>query len=248
MIDLPVNAFKAALLDNRLQRGVWCTLRDPLAMEMIAGCGFDWMLFDTEHSPLDAADVLSLAQAVAPYPVSPIVRPGSLNAAEIKKLLDIGMQSILVPFVENAAQAAHAAASVAYPPDGIRGVSAVTRASRFGRVAGYARRAREQICLIVQVETVAAMDNIEDIAGVPGIDAIFIGPADLAASMGYAGEPAHREVRTAVLDAIRRIRRAGRPAGILTMDSATYDGAVEAGATFVSRNVDIAALRKGLDC
>ncbi len=246
MVDLPVNAFKAALQENRLQRGVWCTLRDPLAVEMIAGCGFDWMLFDTEHSPLDTADVLSLAQAVAPYPVSPIVRPASLNAAEIKKLLDIGMQSILVPLVENAAQAELAAASVTYPPDGIRGVSAVTRASRFGRVEGYARRAREQICLIVQIETAAALDNIEDIAGVPGIDAIFVGPADLAASMGHAGDPGHPEVRTAVLDAIRRIRKAGRPAGLMTMDSATHDGAIEAGATFISRDIDIAALRKGL--
>lgn len=246
MSELPVNRFKSALRDRKLQHGVWCTMSDSLAAEMMADCGFDWMMFDTEHSPLDPIGVLPLLQAVAPYPVTPIVRPGSLNPAEIKKLLDLGAQTILVPYVQNAEEAALAAASVDYPPSGIRGVSGSTRASRFGKIAGYHRKAREEICLIVQVETQEALDQIEAIAAVPGIDAIFVGPADLAASLGHPGEPSHPDIREAVIDAIRRIRAAGKPPGILTLDPKLYEDAIEAGALFVSRNLDLTALRKGL--
>jgi 4-hydroxy-2-oxoheptanedioate aldolase len=240
------NAFKAALKEGRLQRGIWCTLRDSLAAEMMADCGFDWMMFDTEHSPMDPITVLPLLQAVAPYPVSPIVRPGSLNAAEIKKLLDLGAQTLLIPYVQNADEAAQAVAAVEYAPAGIRGVSGVTRATRFGKVAGYHKQARDEICLIVQVETLEALDQIEAIAAVDGIDAIFIGPADLAASMGHVGEPSHPDVTKALLESIRRITAAGKPAGALTTSSQVYDAAIEAGAVFMSKHVDMVALRNGL--
>ena len=246
MTALPVNAFKAALAEGRLQRGVWCTINESLVAEMVAGCGFDWMMFDTEHSALDPLTVLPLLQAVAPYPVSPIVRPGSLNAAEIKKLLDLGAQTLLVPMIQNAAMAAEAVAAVTYPPEGIRGVSGMTRATRFATVAGYHNAARAEICLILQVETLEAVANIEAIAAVEGVDAIFVGPADLAASMGYAGEPNHPDVTKAVLDAIRRIVATGKPAGILTTSAEVYDAAVAAGALFAARHVDMIALRKGL--
>ena len=246
MTDLPINRFKAALQARSLQRGIWCTLRDPLAAEMLAGCGFDWLMFDTEHSPMDPISVLPMLQAVAPYPVTPIVRPGSLNLAEIKKLLDIGAQTLLIPYVQDAAEAAQAVAAVSYPPAGLRGVAGITRASRFGTIKGYHKAAREQLCLIVQVETQSALDQIEAIAAVPGIDGIFIGPADLAASMGFPGEPNHPDVTAAVLDAIRRITAAGQPAGILTLNDAVHDQAIAAGAVFVSRDLDIAAMRKGL--
>lgn len=246
MTDLPKNAFKAALRAGQLQRGIWCTIRDPLVAEMLADCGFDWLMFDTEHSPMDPISVLPMLQAVAPYPVTPIVRPGSLNPAEIKKLLDIGAQTILVPYVQSAQEAAQAVAAVTYPPEGIRGVSGITRATRFGRIPGYHTRAREEICLIVQVETVEAMAKIEEIAAVPGVDAIFVGPADLAASLGFAGQPNHPTVTAAVLESIRRITAAGLPAGILTLNEAVYQEAIAAGALFAARDLDIAALRAGL--
>ena len=246
MSDLLRNTFKAALAERRLQRGIWCTIRDPLVAEMLAGCGFDWLMFDTEHSPMDPVSVLPMLQAVAPYPVSPIVRPGSLNAAEIKKLLDIGAQTILVPMVQNADEAAQAVAAVTYPPEGIRGVSGITRATRFGTTPGYHAKARDEVCLIVQVETVAALDQIEAIAAVPGIDGIFVGPADLAASLGYPGLPNHDAVTKVVLEATRRITAAGKPAGILTLSPEVADRAIDAGAVFVARDLDIAALRKGL--
>lgn len=246
MAELPKNRFKAAIVANRLQRGLWCALADPLAAELCAGAGFDWMLFDTEHAPTNSTTVLPLLQAAAPYPVSTLVRVTSLDPAEIKKVLDLGVQTILVPYIQNATEARLAAASVAYPPDGIRGVAASSRATQFGRIKGYHRKAREQICLIVQVETAAAIDEIEAIAATPGIDGVFIGPADLAASLGYPGEPGQPAVKKAVIDAIGRIRAAGLPAGILTMDPDLMAQAIEAGAVFHCSDMDVVALRNGL--
>jgi 4-hydroxy-2-oxoheptanedioate aldolase len=229
-----------------LQKGLWCALSDPLAIEMLAGCGFDWMLLDMEHSPTDLHNVLSLLQAMQGSPTTAIVRPPSLDVAAIKKLLDLGAQNLLIPYVQNAEEAALAVAAVTYPPEGIRGVAGMTRASGFTKIAGYHAKARAEICLMVQVETVSALQDLEAIAAVPGIDGIFIGPADLAGSMGHLGNPGHPEVKAAVLDGIRRIRALGLPPGVLTLDSAFADDCIEAGAVFVSRDFDLIALRKGL--
>lgn len=246
MPDLPKNTFKAAIARMELQKGLWCTMSDPLAAEMMADCGFDWMMFDTEHSPMDPISLLPLLQAVAPYPVTPIVRPSGLNAAEIKKLLDLGAQTLLIPYIQNAAEAAEAVAAVTYPPAGIRGVAGVTRATRFGKIPGYHKTARSEICLLLQVETAEALGNLDAILATPGVDGIFIGPADLAASLGYPGEPNHPEVTAKVLDAIRRIRAAGKPPGILTLSEEVKQQAIEAGAVFVAGDLDLVALRKGL--
>ena len=244
-MDLPLNTFKAALKAGRQQIGLWCSMTDPTGVEMLAGCGYDWMLFDTEHAALDPITVLPLLQAVAPYPVHPMVRPGSLNLAEIKKLLDCGAQTLMIPYVQNAEEARLAAASVAYPPDGVRGVAGITRATRFGAIPNYARRARAEICLIVQVETAEALGEIEAIAAVEGVDAIFIGPADLAASLGRPGEPTHPEVKSAVLDAVRRVRAAGLPAGILSVNRTFLTEAIDAGTLFTAVDIDAAILRRG---
>lgn len=213
---------------------------------MLAASGFDWMLFDTEHSPMDALSVLPLLQAAAPYPVSPIVRPGSLNAAEIKKMLDLGAQNILVPMVNTAEETAYAVACVEYPPAGIRGVSGLTRATGFATIPAYHKKAREEIAVLVQVETPEAVANIEAMAAVPGVDGIFVGSADLAAGIGHAGEPSHPEVQAFVLDAIRRIRAAGKPPGFLSTDLDFIDKVIEAGVVFVANDIDLAALKRGL--
>ena len=155
---------------------------------------------------------------MAPYPVHPIVRPSSLDPAEIKRFLDCGVQSLLIPYVQNVEEAQLAAASVAYAPEGIRGFAGITRASRYGTIPNYAKRAREEICLMVQIETQEALEQLEAIAKVPGVDAVFIGPADLAASMGYPGEPSHPEVKKACIEGMKRIRAVGKPAGFLTLD------------------------------
>ncbi len=246
MSDLPRNHFKHALAAMQLQRGLWCQIGDSLAAEMMAGAGYDWMLFDTEHSALDPASVLPLMQAAAPYPVSVIVRPPSLDVAVIKKLLDLGARTILVPMVQNAQEAALAVAAVRYPPRGIRGVAGATRAAGFGRIPGYHKHAHEETCLLVQVETVEAVAEIEAIAALEGVDGIFVGPADLAASLGYPGETGHPVVVAAVLDAIRRIRAAGKAPGVLAIDPALYDAAIEAGAVFVSKTLDLVALRRAI--
>ena len=243
-MDLPKNRFKQGLAEGRQQLGVWTAIRDPAAVEMLAGCGFDWMTLDCEHAPNDVDRILSLLQAMAPYPCAPVVRPTCLDAAEIKRLLDIGAQNILVPYVQNAEEARLAAAAVAYPPEGIRGVAGITRASRFGTVPEYIARARDEICLIVQIETRTALDNLEEIASVPGIDAVFIGPADLAASLGHGGDQRHPEVRAAITDAITRLRAMGKPVGFLSANDEALEEVVAAGTTFTSIDVDILILQR----
>ncbi|MEN9060829.1 MULTISPECIES: HpcH/HpaI aldolase family protein [Ponticoccus] len=243
-MDLPVNRFKAALKEGRRQIGVWNTIPDPSVVELLAGCGYDWLLIDTEHSPATDVMTLPLMQAAAPYPVTQILRPGWNDPVEIKRLLDSGAQTVLVPYVQTAEEAAKAVAACHYPPKGMRGVSGLTRASRYGAIADYGPRAGEEICVLVQVETVAALDQIEEIAAVDGVDGIFVGPADLAASMDLMGQTAHPKVLEAVTGAIRRIRAAGKPAGVLSASDAFLRPCEEAGAVFIAVDIDVAMLRR----
>ena len=244
-MDLPKNAFKAAIQEGRPQVGLWCSIPDPAVAEMLANTGYDWMMFDTEHSPMDPLSVQPMLQAIAPYPVSAMVRPTGLDPFQIKKFLDAGAQSILIPYVQTPEEAALAVASVTYPPQGIRGVAGVTRATRWGAVKDYAARARDEICLMVQIETKAGLDRLEDIAAMPGINGIFVGPADLAASLGYPGQNGHPEVRAACADAIRRIRKAGLPAGFLSPDDSLLEEMVAAGSVFTAVDLDVTILRRG---
>ncbi|MBA1157047.1 4-hydroxy-2-oxoheptanedioate aldolase [Microvirga mediterraneensis] len=243
-MTIPQNSFKRALLEGRQQVGLWCSLPGSYVAEAVAGSGFDWLLFDTEHSPGDPLTVLSQLQAVAPYAVSPVVRPASNDTVLIKRFLDIGAQTLLVPYVQNADEARQAVAAMRYPPAGVRGVSGLTRATRFGRAAGYAERASEELCLLVQIETVEALASLEEIAAVEGVDGAFIGPADLAASLGHVGEPGHPDVVAAVEDAIRRIRACGKPAGILTPDTAFAERCITLGTTFTAVAIDVGILAR----
>lgn len=246
-MDLPTNRFKRALREGRGQIGLWCSIPGGTGAEVLAGAGYDWIVFDTEHSPGDPTTVLAQLQAAAPYPVSAVVRPHVNDAALVKRYLDIGAQTILIPYVQNADEARAAAAAMLYPPAGIRGVSGWTRASRFGRVADYARSAADELCLLVQVETAEALGEIEAIAAVEGVDGMFIGPADLAASMGHPGEPMHPDVVAAVEDAVRRIRAAGMPAGILTLDRAFARRCIALGTLFTAVGTDGNILSSGAD-
>jgi 4-hydroxy-2-oxoheptanedioate aldolase len=243
-MQLPQNTFKRALLGGKQQIGLWCTLANAYVLEVVAGAGFDWLLIDTEHSPTEVADVLPQLQAIAAYPSAVVVRPAWNDSVLIKRCLDLGAQTLLVPYVQNAEEALRAVRSMSYPPEGIRGVSALTRATRFGRVPNYAKNCGQELCLLVQVETTEAIEQIEAIAAVPGVDGIFIGPADLAASMGYTGEPGHPEVKTAVENAIRRVVHCGKPAGVLTGDEAFARRCMAAGATFTAVGVDAGILAR----
>lgn len=246
-MNLPENRFKRALREGRQQIGLWCSLPGSYAAEAVAASGYDWLLFDTEHSPGDPLTVLPQLQAVAPYDVSAVVRPAANDAVLIKRFLDLGAQTLLIPYVQDADEARAAVAATRYPPEGVRGVSGLTRATRFGRVAGYAKRAAEELCLLVQVETQHALDRLEEICAVEGVDGVFIGPADLAASLGHVGEPGHPEVVAAVEDAVRRILATGKPAGILTPDTAFAKTCIALGTTFTAVAIDVGVLARGTE-
>ncbi|MAQ82353.1 HpcH/HpaI aldolase family protein [Psychromarinibacter halotolerans] len=244
-MEFPKNRFKEAILAGTPQVGIWCSIPDPAMAEMLANTGYDWMMFDTEHSPMDPLNVQPMLQAAAPYDVSCAVRPTGLDPLQIKKFLDAGAQTVMIPYIQTPEEAALAVAAVTYPPDGMRGVAGVMRASRWGAVADYGKKARDEICLIVQIETKEAVDRLEEIAAVPGVDAIFVGPADMAASLGYIGQNGHPEVRRACADAIRRIRAAGKPAGFLSPDDSLLEEMVDAGSVFTAVDLDVTILRRG---
>jgi 4-hydroxy-2-oxoheptanedioate aldolase len=243
-MNLPGNTFKAALRAGQVQIGIWNSLSDPTVAELLAGCGYDWMVFDTEHSTVGPNEVISFLRTVAPYPVGPVVRPGWNDPVEIKKLLDAGAQTLLIPYIQSAEEARSAVAAVTYPPKGMRGVAGITRATRYGAVADYATRASEEICLLVQVETREALLQLKEIAQVPGVDGVFFGPADLAASLGYPGQPSHPEVRKAILEGIAVLGELGVPAGILSLDQTFLHEAKAAGALFIAVDVDTGLLRR----
>ena len=246
-MELPQNGFKRALKAGRAQIGLWSSLSSSYTVEVIAGAGFDWILLDMEHSPNDLESALAQLQAAAPYPSHPVVRVPWNDMVSIKRLLDIGAQSLLVPYVSTADEARAAVSYTRYPPAGVRGVAGTTRATRFGRVRDYAKRAQEEICLLVQVETQQALDNIEAICAVEGVDGVFIGPADLHASLGYTGEIANPKVKLLIDSAIQRIRKAGKAPGILTSNEADARHWLQCGGLFVAVGADVGILARGAE-
>lgn len=251
---LQTNHFKHALRAGRAQIGVWSTIPSPYVCELIAGAGYDWMLLDTEHTPSDVPLMLQQLQAVAAAQPAPqalatqaVVRPAWNDAVLIKRYLDIGAQTLLLPFVQNAQEAEAAVRAIRYAPHGIRGMGGSTRAANFGRTSDYVARAADELCLLVQVETGEALEQIEAIAAVDGIDGIFIGPADLSASLGYPGQTRHPVVNRAIDDALGRIRACGKAPGILMVDEARARECLALGAQFVAVALDTLVLRDGLD-
>lgn len=238
----PANLFKQAITAKRAQIGLWLGLADSYSAEICAGAGFDWLLIDGEHSPNGLQSILQQAQAIAAYPgVNAIARVplghGDAGTALIKQYLDLGVQTLLVPMVDTAEQAKALVRAMRYPPDGIRGMGGA-RASGWGRYPAYAKEANERVCLLVQAETREALSNLDAIAAIEGIDGVFIGPADLSASMGHIGNPGHPEVQAAIEDAIARINRAGKAAGILSPDEALARKYLDLGALFVAVGLD----------
>jgi 4-hydroxy-2-oxoheptanedioate aldolase len=233
------NTFKQALKDGRPQIGLWSSLADPYMAEALATTGFDWLLIDGEHAPNDLRSVLGQLQAIAAHPTHAIVRPVIGDVALIKQLLEIGAQTLLIPMVDTAEQAARMVAATRYPPRGIRGVgSAAARSSRWSGIARYVQQADDQMCVLVQVETTTGLANLAEIAAVDGVDGVFFGPADLSASMGHLGEPAHPEVVAALTQGVATVRAAGKAPGILMTDNASSRYYLDRGALFVAVGVD----------
>ena len=246
-MELPRNRFKHAIEQGRLQIGLWCSLCSNIAADILRDSGFDWLLLDTEHSPNEIPDVLSQLQAGEGGAATPIVRPAWNDLVIIKRCLDIGAQTLLVPYVQNADEARRAVEAVRYPPAGVRGVAVASRASRYGRIADYLKKANAEICLLVQVETRGAMENLEAIATVDGVDGVFIGPSDLSASLGHISNPAHPDMQKAMEDAVRRLKAVGKPAGILTGNEEEIRRYIGWGYTFVAVGSDVGLLSRGAD-
>jgi 4-hydroxy-2-oxoheptanedioate aldolase len=246
-MDLPVNSFKRAIKAGRLQIGLWSCLSSHLTVEILAGAGFDWLLLDCEHSPNELPMVLSQLQAAAGGTAHPIVRPPWNDPVRIKGFLDAGVQTFLIPYVQNEDEARRAVAATRYPPRGVRGFAAATRASRFGRVKNYHARCEDEICVLVQVETRAALDNLEAIARVEGVDGVFIGPGDLSADLGHLANPGHPDVQAVIEDTIGRIKAAGNVPGILTNDETLARRYIDAGCLFAAVGADIGILARGAE-
>lgn len=245
----PPVPFSRLLADSdRAQYGLWLCTGNPLIAEIAAGSGIDWLLIDSEHSTNSLESLQQQLQVVAGYPVTPVVRVPFNDPVMLKQTLDLGAQNILVPMVDTAEQARAAVSGVRYPPLGIRGVgSALARASRWNRVENYLGRTEEFNSLIVQIETAEAVRNVAEIAAVEGVDALFIGPADLSASMGFIGQQDHPEVVAAVIASIHAIVAAGKPAGVNAFAPAMAQRYIDEGASFVGVGADVALLARSTE-
>ncbi len=242
-----MNNFKNNL-GHKTQYGLWQALASPYSAEICAGSGFDFLVFDGEHAPNTLPSILQQLQAVAPYPIEALVRLADDNRTGIKHYLDIGARSLLVPMIESVEQAQAIVAATRYPPEGTRGVGAgLARVSRWNRIPDYLHKAADEICLVLQVESRAGLAIIDQLASLDGVDAIFVGPADLAADMGYLGQPAHPDVHAAVTDAIKSIVAGGCAAGVMTLDRDMALKYKKAGASMLAVTTDIALLARGAE-
>lgn len=247
MVEFQRNAFKYALRQGKLQIGLWSSLASNIAAEIISDSGFDWILLDTEHAPNEIPTLVTQLQAMQAGTATPIVRPAWNDAVLAKRCLDIGAQTLLFPYVQSVEEARRAVASTRYPPEGIRGVSVAARASRYGRTPGYLTKANAEICVLVQVETRMALDQLEAIASVDGVDGVFIGPSDLAASLGHLGNPQAPAAQKAMQEAAARLKALGKPAGILTGNEEEACRYIDWGYLFVAVGADVGLLAKNAD-
>jgi 4-hydroxy-2-oxoheptanedioate aldolase len=245
--NIPRNAFKQALAKHERQVGLWCGLANPIAAEILAGAGFDWIVIDGEHAPNDITTLLPQLQAMRDGTAEPVFRVPWNEPVIIKRALDVGARSLLIPFVQNAEEARRAVAATRYPPLGIRGVSVAPRANDYGRIQNYHRNAHLDTCVLVQLETTDALKEIEAVAAVEGVNGIFIGPSDLAAASGHLANPKHPDVQAAIKDAAARIRAAGKSAGTLTGNADDAEALFAMGYNFTAVGSDVGLLARNAE-
>jgi 4-hydroxy-2-oxoheptanedioate aldolase len=242
------NTFKRAIIAGQLQLGAFMALADPIAAELMANTDFDWLVIDGEHGPNDINSITRQLQAVAAYPAKPVVRIKDHNVANIKQILDIGAQSLLIPMVESSLQAARLVKAVQYPPKGVRGLGGgLTRATRWGAITDYLQKGEDEICLVLQIESPEGLEELQAITLTEGVDAIFIGPADLAASLGYLGQHSHPEVCLVVEQAIEKVHSLGKPVGVFCGDPLQAQRYRKLGASFFLIGADTMLLRTAAD-
>jgi 4-hydroxy-2-oxoheptanedioate aldolase len=246
-MEIARNAFKRALAERRRQIGLWSSSGSPAAVELLGHAGYDWILIDTEHTPTELPEVVAQMRALVGSPSEAVVRPAWNDPVLIKRLLDAGAQSLLIPFVQDEQEALQAVRAIRYPPHGIRGVSVSSRANRYGRIKDYFDQVHDELCLLVQLETRAALQRLEAIAAVDGIDGIFIGPSDLSADLGHLGNPGHPDVQAAIHAAVETCRSLGKAAGILAPVEEDARRYLDWGFTFVAVGADMGLLRQAAD-
>lgn len=237
------NAFRTSLRERKKLIGCWASLASPIVSELVGVVGFDWVLLDAEHAPNDALTLIPQLMALKDSVSAPVVRPQANDAVAIKKLLDSGFVNFLIPFVDSAADAQRAVAATRYPPQGIRGVSVGHRGNRYGTVANYFQIANDNICVAVQIESRAAVEAIDEIIAVEGIDALFVGPSDLAAAYGHIGNANHPDVQAAIAHVFERAHAAGKPSGILAPVQEDAERYLAMGSTLVAVCADLGLLR-----
>lgn len=244
----PANTFKATLGTGRHQLGLWNTIGGNTVPEMLGGAGFDWVLIDCEHAAIETVEVLPALQAIEANPnVSCAVRPAANDPILFKRLLDMGVQTLLVPYVQSREEAEAAVRAMRYGPHGVRGMAGMTRATRYGRIEDYFNTAEDELCLVLQIETVAGLDALEDIATTDGVDAIFFGPADLSASMGLRGQITHPDVVAAIEDGLARLQAIGVPGGVMALDPGVARHFISKGSSFTAVGVDLVLLANAVE-
>lgn len=244
-MNIPKNKFKAGLASGALQIGLWSTLCSNIVAEIIGDSGFDWIVLDTEHTPNETPNLVAQMQAMATGTASAVVRPAWNDPVLIKRILDIGAQTLLVPFVQTVEEARAAVSATRYPPDGIRGVTGSGRAQRYGRAKTYLKEGANELAVLVQIETGQGLKNIAEIATVPGVDGVFIGPSDLSASLGHIGNPRHEMVQTALKQGVDALKKVEKPAGILAFNPNDAKRYIEWGYQFVAVGSDLGVLAAG---
>ncbi len=237
------NAFKHDLAAGKRLIGCWCSLGNAITTEIMGIAGFDWLLLDGEHAPNDVLNFIPQLMALKDSPSAAVVRPKWNDMVEIKQLLDIGFYNFLIPFVESADDARRAVAATRYPPQGVRGVSVSHRSNRYGQIKDYQQTVNDNISVIVQIESRRAVAVVEEIAAIEGVDALFIGPSDLAAGFGHLGNPLEPEVQAAMQQVITAAKAQGKPVGILAPVEADAQRYLEMGISLVAVGSDLGLFR-----
>jgi 4-hydroxy-2-oxoheptanedioate aldolase len=249
LLAVPVtpNQLKQRLQSGEVLYGCWVGLADAYAASVTATAGFDWLLIDGEHAPNDVRSLLAQLSVIDAGESLAILRPPDGNSTTIKQYLDIGARSLLVPMIESAQQAVDVVRATRYPPEGMRGVgAALARASEFGAIKDYVQTANAEILVLLQIESVKGLESVDEILGIDGVDGLFLGPSDLAADMGYVGQPHAPEVQSVIIDVVSRTKAAGKIAGVLAMRDDSVEATRAAGATFIGVGIDVTSLATSL--
>ena len=248
-MDILTNPFRALLNQTTIPLGSWLMSGSATTAEAMGCIGFEWLVVDMEHVPIDMRDAYHILQAIAGTPAIPVLRLAWNDTVLVKRVLDMGAQTLMFPFIQNANEARRAVASTRYPEPGeiapgLRGYAAMHRASRYGTVPDYAVRANSAIVRLLQLETPAAIEQLEAIAAVDGVDALFIGPGDLSATMGLIGNISHPDLQAVLKDCAERAHAVGKPIGIVGSTPEMVQRFIDYGYDYVALASDMGMLMR----